>query len=82
MKRLISMLLVLAICGSVMLPGVAGQASVDAGNFDIDLEVYDDPIISNGQVNMKVTLSADANTIVDENGLVKVIIPREIFFVR
>ncbi|MBC1604778.1 SpaA isopeptide-forming pilin-related protein [Paenilisteria rocourtiae] len=79
MKRLISMLLVLAICGSVMLPGVAGQASVDAGNFDIDLEVYDDPIISNGQVNMKVTLSADANTIVDENGLVKVIIPREIF---
>lgn len=79
MKRLISMLLVLVICGSVMLPGIAGQASVDAGNFDIGLEVYDDPIISNGQVNMKVTLSADANTIVDENGLVKVTIPREIF---
>lgn len=73
------MLLVLVICASVMLPGVAGQASVDAGNFDIGLEVYDDPIISNGQVNMKVTLSADANTIVDENGLVKVTIPREIF---
>ncbi|MBC1490844.1 LPXTG cell wall anchor domain-containing protein [Listeria booriae] len=79
MKKLISIMLVLVILGSVMLPGVAGQASVDAGNFDIGLEVYDNPIISNGQVNMKVTLSADANTIVDENGLVKVTIPKEIF---
>lgn len=79
MKRLISMLSVLVICASVMLPGVTGQASVDTGNFDIGLEVYDDPIISNGQVKVKVTLNADANTIVDENGLVKVTIPREIF---
>ncbi|MBC1475369.1 LPXTG cell wall anchor domain-containing protein [Listeria grandensis] len=79
MKRLISLMTVLVLFGSMLLPGVVGQASVDQGNFDIALKAYEDPIISNGQVNLKVTLSADANTIADENGLVKVTIPREIF---
>ncbi|WP_088810817.1 MULTISPECIES: collagen binding domain-containing protein [Listeria] len=64
--------------------GIAAQNDTEAdfqnkvGNIGISLDV-NDPIGSQEQVNLQVTLSADAGAIVDENGLIAVSIPREIF---
>ncbi|WAO22915.1 MULTISPECIES: MSCRAMM family protein [Listeriaceae] len=49
------------------------------GNFNIDLRVYDAPIISSGKVNLRVTLSADADTVHDDGELISVVIPREVY---
>lgn len=49
------------------------------GNFNIDLMAYDSPIISSGKVNLRVTLSADADAIQDDGELISVVIPKEIY---
>lgn len=55
------------------------EQNVSQGNYNISIEGYDNPIISSGKVSLKTTLSADADTIIDDGELLSVVIPAEIY---
>ncbi len=77
-KRIAMAVIACFVMFSTFLSGTGIAAQNEAGNIGISLDV-NDPIGSQEQVNLQVTLSADAGAIVDENGLIAVSIPREIF---
>lgn len=55
------------------------KVGANNGKFKLSMQVHDNPIVSSGKVTMNFTLDASADAIVDENGLIEVSIPKEIY---
>ncbi|MBA3925017.1 MSCRAMM family protein [Listeria rustica] len=85
MKKFIYVMAIILIASSVLL-GATTKADTSVtkvgatnGKFKLSMQVHDNPIVSSGKVTMNFTLDASADAIVDENGLIEVSIPKEIY---
>lgn len=85
MKKFIYVMAIILIASNVLLGATpkadtaVTKVGANNGKFKLSMQVHDNPIVSSGKVTMNFTLDASADAIVDENGLIEISIPKEIY---